>query len=90
VAGGTAELVDDIAVPIEFEPFQSVEDCGDGRLSRALAIGILDPQQHLAAALFGVEPVEQRGSGSPDMEKACGRGGKAGDDGIGHGAGAYA
>src|ERR1019366_8533742 len=31
VARGAAELVNDLAVPIEFEPFQAVEDGGDGR-----------------------------------------------------------
>jgi hypothetical protein len=84
VAGGAAELVDDVAVPIELQPFQPVEDRGNGRLGRALAVGILDPQQHLAAGLLGIEPVEQRGTGSPDVEEAGGRGGKACDDGRGH------
>ena len=84
MAGGAAELVDDVAVPIELQPFQPVEDRRDRRLGRALAVGVLDPQQHLAAGLLGVEPVEQRGAGAADMEEAGGRGGKAGDDGIGH------
>ena len=84
VARGAAELVDDVAVPIEPEPFQPVQDRGDGRLGRSLPIGVLDPEQHLAAALFGVQPVEQRGAGASDMEKAGGRGRKARDDGISH------
>ena len=84
VAGGAAELVDDVAVPIELQPLQAVEDRGNRRLGRPLAVGILDPQQHLAAVLLGVEPVEQRGAGASDVEEAGRRGGKAGDDGIGH------
>ena len=56
---GAAELVDDVAVPIELQPFQAVENRGNGRLGRALAIGVLDPQQHLAAGFLGIEPVEQ-------------------------------
>ena len=84
VPRGAGKLVDDVAVPIELEPFQPVEDGGNRRLGRALAIGVLDSQQHLAAVLPGIEPVEQRGAGAADMEEA-GRGGrKAGDDGIGH------
>ena len=84
VAGGAAELVDDVAVPIELEPIQAIEDRRNRRLGRALAVGVLDPQQHLAAGLFGIEPVEQRGTGTPDVEEAGRRGGKACDDGIGH------
>ena len=70
VAGGAAELVGDVAVPIELEPLQAIEDRRDRRLGRALAVGVLDPQQHLAPALFGVEPVEQRGAGASDVEEA--------------------
>ncbi|KAH2811746.1 hypothetical protein KXV85_005260, partial [Aspergillus fumigatus] len=50
--------------------------------------------QHLAAVLPGVEPVEQRGAGTSDVEEAGRRGRKAGDDGRGHqglvGSGSYA
>jgi hypothetical protein len=84
VARGPGELVDDLAVPIEPEPFQAIENGRDRRLGRSLAVGVLDAQQHLAAVLPGVEPVEQRGAAAPDVEKAGGRGGKARDDGIGH------
>jgi hypothetical protein len=84
VACGAAELVDDVAVPIELQPLQAIENGGNGGFSRALAVGVLDPEQHLAAGLPGVEPVEQRGSGASDVEEAGRRGGKARDDGIGH------
>src|ERR1700704_3514033 len=82
--GGAAERVDAAAAQIELEPLQTVENGGNSRFGRPLAIGVLDPQQHLAAALLGVEPGEQRGAGASDMEKAGGRGGEAGDDGISH------
>ena len=65
-------------MPSQVEP---VEDRVDRRLGRALAVGVLDPQQHLAAASARVEPVEQRGAGAADMEEAGRRGGEAGDDG---------
>jgi len=84
MAGGAAELVDDVAVPIELQPLQAVQDGVDRLLGRTLAVGVLDPEQHLAAELFGIEPVEQRGAGTPDMEEAGRRGGEAGNDGIGH------
>ena len=81
---GAAELVYDVAVPIELQPLQAVEDRRNRGLRRALAIGVLDPQQHLAAGFPGIEPIEQSGAGAADMEEAGGRGGEAGDDGIGH------
>ena len=65
---------------VEPEPVQAVEDRVDRRLGRALAVGVLDPQQHLAAAAARVEPVEQRGAGAADMEEAGRGGSKAGDD----------
>ena len=80
VARGAAELVDDVAVPIELQPFQPVQDGVDRLLGGALAVGVLDPEQHLAAAAAGIEPVEQRGAGASDMEEAGRRGGEAGDD----------
>lgn len=70
VARGAAVLIDDLAIPIEFEPPQPIQDCGDGRFGRPFPIGILDPQQHLAAAAARVKPVEQRGASPSNMEKA--------------------
>ena len=90
VARRARELVDRVAVPLDAEPGEPVEDGGDRRLGRALAVGVLDPQQHLAAAPAGIEPVEQRGARSADMQEAGGRGGKAGDDGVGHAGGEFA
>ena len=84
VACGPVELVDDLAIPIEPEPFQPVQNGVDGFPGRSLPVGVLDAQQHLAAAPARVKPVEQRRAGSSDVEKACRRGSKAGDDGIGH------
>ena len=85
VARDAGELVDDLAVPIEFEPAQAVEDRLDRLRRRALAVGVLDAQQELAADVLGVEPVEQRRARPADMQEAGGRGRETGDDG-GHGA----
>ncbi len=75
------ELIDGLAVPVEAEPGQPVEDGVDRGLGRALAVGVLDAQQHLAAAAARIEPVEQRRARAADMQEAGGRGGKTGDDG---------
>ena len=62
-------LIDHVTVPIEPEPRQSVDDGVDGRCRGALAVRVLDPQQHLAAAPPRIEPVEQRRPGAADMQK---------------------
>ena len=81
---GASELIDRLVVPFDAEPFQSIENGLDGRIGRAFAIGILNPQQHLAAALARIEPVEQRGARAADVEEA-GRGRReAGNDSFGH------
>ena len=84
VALSAGKLIERLAVPIELEPFEAVEDGRDRGLGGALAIGILDPQQHLAAGVAGVEPVEQRRARTADVQIAGGRGRKARDDGLGH------
>jgi hypothetical protein len=82
---GARELAHRLAVPVETEPFEAVEDGVDGFRGGAFAVGVLDAEQELAAGLAGVEPVEQRGARPADMQEAGGRGGEAGDD-LGHGA----
>ena len=84
VACRTAELVDHLAVPLEFKPLQAVQNGCDRGVGRPLPVGVLDPKQHFAAMLAGEEPVEQGGAGSSDMEEAGRRGGKACDDLCGH------
>ena len=81
VPGGAGELVGDVAIPLQAEPRQAVEDRGDGGLGRARAIGVLDAQQELAAGVLGIEPVEQGGARAADVQEAGRRGGEAGNDG---------
>ena len=79
-------MVDSCAIPIEPEPGEPVEDRVDGGLGGALPVGILDPQQQFSVPPASIEPIEQRGARSPDMQKACGRGSKTCDDGLAHSA----
>src|SRR5262245_58495712 len=81
---GTRELIYGLAVPIEPEPGQAIEDGVDRRLRRPFAIGVLDPQQHFAAAPAGIEPVEERRSRPTDVQEARGRRRKTRDDRLGH------
>ena len=81
VALGAGELEDHVAVPVEAEPGQAVEDRVDRALGGALPVGILDAQQHLPAGVAGVEPVKQGRAGPADVQVAGGRGGEARDDG---------
>ncbi len=60
VAVGAGELADRLAVMVQPQPGQALQD-RLGRLGgRARAVRVLDPQQELAAAPACIEPVEQR------------------------------
>ena len=74
------KLADRLAVPIQPQPFEPVENRLDRGLRRALAVGVLDAQQELAAEALGVEPVEQRGARAADVQKAGRRRRETGDD----------
>jgi len=50
----------------------------------SLPIGILDSEDVGAPGMPGIEPVEERGPGAPDVEVTGGRGSKA-NAGRGHG-----
>ncbi len=71
------ELVENLALPIEFEPFQPVDNGRNRRISGSRAVRILDPEQKLAAGVMRVQPIEQRGAGSANVQKAGRRGCKA-------------
>ena len=46
---GALKLADRLAIPVETEPFEPVDDRVNRRLRRAFAVGVLDAQQELAA-----------------------------------------
>src|SRR5205085_482802 len=77
---GAAELINRIAVPIELEPPQRIENCVDRFRGRSLPVGVLDPQHKSAAATARVEPAEQRGARTTNVEEPSRRGGEARDD----------
>ena len=84
VAVRPGKLEGRLAVPVKPKPAHAIQNSGDGRLGRTLAVGVLDAQQKRAAMLPGIEPVEQGRPRPADVEKAGGRGSKTGDDFGGH------
>jgi hypothetical protein len=78
VAVGPLGLEDRLAVPVDSEPLQRLEDLVDVLGRRALAVGVLDPQHHLAGGwAAGEEPVVERGPGAADVQRAGRRGSEA-------------
>ena len=69
VAVEPARLVIRTLVVIEPEPGHAVEDHADGFIRRALAIGVLDPQDELAAQAARVQPAEKRGTHAADVQQ---------------------
>ena len=57
-------------VPGQAQPFQVAIDRVFEFFGRARRIGVVDPQQELAAFLFCEQPVQQRGTGIAGMKKA--------------------
>ena len=73
VAGGAVGLQDRALVPVKLQPSEGVEDLLDVLRGGALAVGVLDPQHHLAPVVAGQEPVEQGGASAADVERTRGR-----------------
>ena len=73
---GAAELAHRLAVPMQAEPGEAVEDGVDRGLGRALAVGVLDAQEEGPAEAAGVEPVEQGRARSADVQEPGGEGAK--------------
>jgi hypothetical protein len=78
---GTLELAHRALVPVELEPAQGVEDLRDVLGSRALAVGVLDPQDQLPTGLVaGHQPVVQCRPRATDVERSRRRRGEADPD----------
>src|SRR6202035_1460217 len=59
------------------QPLEGGDDAIGPFGAGALFVGVVDPQNDLAAALAREQPVEQDGAGTPDVEEAGGRGREA-------------
>ena len=80
MSGGALELVDDLPVPGEAQPFEPVDDRGDRLRRRSNPVGVLDAQAELTAVMAREEPVEESGAGAADVQKAGRGGGEADGD----------
>ena len=84
VAVGALILRDRFVVPGETEPGQAFQNGVAGGVGRTFAVRVLDAQQHLAARMAGIEPVEERGARAANVQVAGGRGREASDELSGH------
>jgi hypothetical protein len=60
-------------VPAEVEPAQTVEDGIQGRVGIAANVGVIDAEDHRAAVMAGIQPVEDIRARTPDVQKSRGR-----------------
>src|SRR5690606_10542373 len=71
-------LVNRAFVVVQAEPVHRLQDRVDRGLGAALAVGVLDPQDELAAAAACLQPAVQRGARAADVQVAGGTGSEAG------------
>ena len=64
-------------VPVHAHPAEAVEDQRDGLLDVPLLVGVVDPEDELAAGVAGQQPVEQRRPHPADVEEAGRAGGES-------------
>ena len=65
-------------VPVDPDPAKTVEDALDGIIDVAFLIGIVDPQDELAAMMPRQQPVEQSCPNPADVQEAGRTGGESG------------
>lgn len=68
-------------IPIEPEPTESFQNWFERGFNIALLVGIVDPQDELAAVFTSEQPVEQSGANSTDVKIARGAGSEASANG---------
>ena len=69
---GPRELGHRLAVPVQTQPPQTLQDRVDGLLGGPFLVGIFDAQQEAAVAAARVQPVEQRRACPTDVQEAGG------------------
>ena len=79
-AGGTAAVGRGAFIPIDAQPLEAVQDGGEGFGDVTGLVGVVDPQDELAAVLAGEEPVEQGGANAADVQVTGGAGSESGAD----------
>src|ERR1019366_10627028 len=62
-----------LLVPAEVEPAQTFEDGVDGGFGVALDIRVIQAEDHGSSVAPGVEPVEDEGAGTADVQTPGGR-----------------
>ena len=67
VTGQVGALIDDLLVPVEAKPLQSLEDGAGAFVGAALAIGVLDAKEENATKFPREQPVEEGGAGAADV-----------------------
>ena len=60
------------------DPAEAVEDPADGVLDVPLLVGVVDPEDELAAVVAGQQPVEQGRPHPADVQEAGRAGGESG------------
>ena len=70
VVGAARRLHDDVAVPVETEPAQVVEDPGGELGAAAGGVRVLDAQQETPGATARQQPVEERGARVAEVQFA--------------------
>ena len=65
-----AALMDGLAVPIQAEPTEVLENLVEKALFGADLVGVLDPKEETAARLRRSQPVEEGRPGAPQVQKA--------------------
>ena len=67
-------MEDDIAVPVQFEPRQAIDNGIDRGGRGTFAVGILDPQKDCSAMPACVQPIEKRRPATTIWRKPVGDG----------------
>jgi hypothetical protein len=67
-------------VPIKPDPLHAFDDGLDGFVRGPALVGVFNAQDKNTVLLAGIEPIEQGGSDTADVEVACGARGKSYSD----------
>ena len=81
VTRDAGRLKNGLLVAGQAQPVETVENCLRRGSGAALAVGVLDAQQELSAAMAGVQVVEQRDPGAANMQRPGGTWREASTDG---------